>query len=162
MWKEDELRKMLWLKSLCASALGSMSLAHAACTTYMWPIRVKSWNLLCPHYDRCLDTLTGSGFRRWPRGRGALQSLFSKRFHSWSFLALEGLLLVHMSLTQTRSQVAKISWRLVFCQFYAWLPKATPASWQDGVACQAITLQNPCGFICCEINSSRLLLPSRS
>lgn len=78
------------------------------------------------------------------------------------FLALEKLILVHMSLTQSRSQVAKVSWRLVFCQFYAWLPKATPASWQDGVACQAITLQNPCGYICCEINSSRLLFPFES
>lgn len=135
---------------------------HAPLTCGYTYIRIKSWNLLCPHYDRCLDTFTGSRFRRWPRGRGALQSLFSKWFHSRFFLALEGLLLVHMSLTQTRSQVTKISWRLVFCQFYAWLPKATPASWQDGVACQAITLQNPCGFICCEINSSRLLFPSRS
>lgn len=153
---------MLRLKSLCASALGSMSPAHAECTTYMWPSRVKSWNLLCPHYDRCLDTLTGSGFRRWPRGRGALQSLFSKWFRSGSFFGIRGVAIGALSLTQTRSQVAKISWRLVSCQFYAWLPKATPARWQDGGAYQAITLQNPCGFICCEINSSRLLFPSQS
>lgn len=121
----------------------------------------------------CVHTMTGvwvllliQGSRRWPRGRGTLQSLFSKWFHSWSFFfffwQLEKLILVHMALTQSRSQVAKVSWRLVFCQFYAWLPKATPASWQDGVACQAITLQNPCGYICCEINSSRLLFPFES
>lgn len=95
------------------------------------------------------------------RQRSPTEPLF-KMMPQPIFWGIRRLISVHVSLTQPRFQVTKKSWRLAFCHFYARLPTATLARWQDGITCQAITLQNSCGYICCEINSSRLLFSFKS